>query len=269
MNKKSLSDLRVLVTRAEHQQSNFIRELLLLHATPISFPLTSISITSYRDSVITQLQNLDTFDFVIFVSPNAVEFANTLINFPWGNLSAKFIAVGNTTRKNLIRYGQTVDTIPNSDYSSEGLLGLDSLRSVKNKRIAIISGNISRDLLRETLRHRGAIVEHFEVYQNSIPFYPESEILRIFKQIDPQIVCITSNQGILNLMKIVRSVLYDQLLNIPLVVNSSRCAKLAHDIGFKSDVLIAASPGDEGQLEALKKWYCGYLFFSLFFLQRF
>ncbi len=254
LNNADITGLRILVTRAVHQQESFYSELKLLSAKPYSFPL--ITITDVENPEVAKLALKHHFDsdIIIFVSPNAVNFSHKILNFPWSNCSALIGAVGDITRKNLLEYGQNVKIMPIEDYSSQGLLRIPCLQQVKGRRIAIVGGNISRPLLKDTLRDRGAKVEHIEVYKNTLPSYSSEEVHNAFVNFIPHVICITSNQGIINLLKIADVNRYPTLLTTPLVVNSSRCAKLADTVGFKSDIVVTDSPGDYGQLRALRRW---------------
>ena len=228
--------------------------MLLEHgAIPVAFPLIEISGPESSEAVVKQLIALDNADIVVFVSPNAVTFAAKTLPFPWAGVTAKFAAIGDATARSLLDSEGHVDIYPAEKFTTEELLSLPEFSSVRNKSIAIICGDVSRDFLQDELVERGAKVEKVVVYRNRMPEYSSEQQSGILKRSRPQVICITSNQGILNLNKIADDRFRKGLLKTPLIVNSERCSKLARSLGFKSAILVARNPGDQGQLEALQE----------------
>ncbi|WP_164503489.1 uroporphyrinogen-III synthase [Pleionea sediminis] len=124
----------------------------------VSIPLLTIekidtSIPAFKDSV-------------IFVSPNAVQFAHNLVNKEhWQSLNQLSVyCIGKATAEALSNLG-----ITNVEYpvrtTSEDLLSLKNLLNCKNKSISLISGLGGRDTIESELTRRGAHVTKFEVYQ--------------------------------------------------------------------------------------------------------
>ncbi len=255
-----LNGLRVMVTRPIHQQRNFTKLLLDAGAVPISFPLLEICACKDPQTAKSELFSLLAFDYVIFVSPNAVTFTHNLLPFPWQQRPGRLAAIGDATARTLLHYGVEADIAPAERFSSEALLELEAFQFVKDRRIGIVCGDAGRSLLRGELTRRGAEVKSVVVYHSMIPNYTKEEQDRIFSQHQPQVICITSNQGILNLKKITDDQFREQLLHTPLVVNSERCRKLAMELGFQADIVVAGDPGDRGQLEGLLQWYSNTFF---------
>ncbi len=260
MNSTPLKNVKVLVTRPLHQQENFKRLLLNDGAIPLS--LASIKINLIKEIAETkkQLKSLNTFDYVVFVSPNAVNFAHKLQGLPWTSSTSKVVAIGNVTSKTLLNYGVATDLMPNEKYSSEAVLRAPEFQSIENLQVAIVSGDSGRTLLQDELSKRGAKVKTVVVYKSVAPKYSKETLYGVFNDSVPQIICITSNQGILNLVRIVDQDFREQLLTTPLIVNSKRCRDLSRELGFISDVTVAKNPGDAGQLEGLRQWYSNHIF---------
>lgn len=248
------------MTRPLHQQDNFKRLLLGCGAIPISFPLIEIFPIEEIQQAKESLKGLKTFDYIIFVSPNAASYAHNIQMFPWPSSKCKIVAIGDITKRTLFKYGVEADLTPVDKFSSESILDSDEFRSVKNLRIGIISGDAGRTLLRDELRARGATVKTVVVYKSKLPEYSKETIHQVFNDSLPQIICITSNQGILNLVKVVNLEFKEKLLKTPLIVNSMRCRDLSRHLGFISDITVANNPGDAGQLEGLRQWYSNHIF---------
>ena len=252
---KELKDLRVLVTRPAHQQDNFVNLLTAEGAEAVSFPLLQISPAADPNPALQQLKKAFNSDYIIFVSPNAVRFAHQLMPLPWQGLRAQTAAVGEATARSLAGLNQPSELVPHNAYSGKALLALPDFQDLHGKSVLIVCGDNSRPELKAELQLRGARVRSAVVYQTKLPENAKSALPGIFSQNRPQVICITSNQGILNLKKIMDDCCLDQLLRTPLIVNSERCSKLARESGFSSDITVARIAGDAGQLDALKRWY--------------
>lgn len=102
------------------------------------------------------------YDFVIFISPTAVNSAQTSLS----ELCAKagnVIAVGTGTATELTRQGISKPLVP-SEFNSEGLLAMPELQQVKDKHVLVVKGIGGRKLLADTLLERGAICDLLDVY---------------------------------------------------------------------------------------------------------
>ena len=140
---------------------------------------------------------------------------------------------------------------PETGASSEALL--EVIGDVKNLAVTIVRGDTGRDALRAALTKRGATVRYLSVYQRKLPTYTKTEIQTLLKHGLPDVTSVTSDLGLHNLLAIIPNEFKAELFTKPLVVNSERCAKLARDLGFTADVLVADSPGNESQVKLITK----------------
>lgn len=248
------------MTRPHHQQENFRHLLDECGAIPISLPLIEIQAIDEIQQAQHALKLLKTYDYIVFVSPNAVNFTHKLQSLPWPSSECKVVAIGDVTSKTLLNYGITTDVTPSNKFSSESILEIPEFQSVEGMQIGIISGDAGRTLLSDEFSARGAKVKTVVVYKSTIPMYRKETIHGVFNDSLPQIICITSNQGILNLVSLVTHDSREQLFKTPLIVNSMRCRDLSRELGFISDITVANNPGDAGQLEGLRQWYSNHIF---------
>jgi len=258
----ALVGLTVLVTRPTAQQSAFIAELKAEGARTESLPCLSIEPPDDLQAAIEGLQQAQSADALIFTSANAVEFAHALSPMPWTPEPSRLLAIGPATVTRLRNYAMEVWTEPESPYNSEALLRLQPVAALLQRNqlqnISLIKGQGGRLYLRDSLMRRGVKVDSVDVYRRECPIIPDATIARVFLNSPPDIVTITSDEALKNLVAIAGLRYQAQLLQLPLVVNSERSAALALQLGFQSQILVAPYPGDSGQLAAIKRWIRSY-----------
>ncbi len=127
---------------------------------------------SHLEKVIEQLQ---TFDWLIFTSPNGVRFFFEQLHLSGldaRNLSGvKVAAIGKTTAAELFARGISADLVPagrrpvEDNESSAGLLEKFSSLDIKNKKVLIPRAEVASYELPEGLTRFGAAVEVIPVYK--------------------------------------------------------------------------------------------------------
>lgn len=236
---------RVLVTRPKHQQSNFIQLCTEANIETVSLPCIDIlpvecTITS---------ANVAQAELIFFTSRNAVEFAHAQLPLPW---SANVFAVGRATERALTKLNQTLVHPPIAPYNSEAFLNWHESQPAINSAL-IVKGLGGRDLIEKQLSAKGVNVDIKSVYKRITPVVSDAQRHRVFIETPPQIISVTSDVVLRNLVNIAGKEFAAQLHATPLVVNSERCAQLAVKLGFDLAPIVANPPGDAGQLEAIQK----------------
>lgn len=255
MHRNSLSGHHILVTRPAHQAENLCRLIKAAGGDPIRLPALLIRDSSDSPELTHRLGSISNYQIAIFISPNAVHFGLDAIERCGGIIDPLIIAtVGKGSARALRqRLGREPNLQPRGSYDSEALLELEPLKHVNGKRILIFRGSGGRELLAETLRQRGAIVDYAEVYRReSPPPPPNSEWLA-----KADIITATSGEALQNLLTMTPASLRDKLLSKPLVVISERCAELATRLGFQRPPLITPKAGDEMIVATLVEWAQG------------
>lgn len=242
----------ILVTRAERQAAGLC-DLIVEHGgRALRFP--AIEITGPRDPgrVRVLLSAIETYDIVIFVSPNAVSWGLGML--PRGRLPDRLAvaAVGRGSADALTAAGRVVDIIPRERFDSEGLLSTPRLGSVQGKRILIFRGRGGRPLLGDTLRFRGALVDYAEVYQRKLPQTDPAPLLRRWKK-DVDLVTATSGEILDNLFILLGPEGSAHLRATPLLVISERMRDRARQLACRQ-VVLAQRADDGSVLEAICNW---------------
>lgn len=245
---KPLKNLNILTTRPLHQAKNLTKKIQMEGGNPISFPTLEIKAINNK-YVLKQGSKIAIYDFIIFMSPNAVfKTADYIHNVysVWSSNQTKTIAIGPGTAKALKQHNLPVDYYPEKNFSSEGILSLLPLRNPGQKNILIIKGQGGRSILSETLKKRGAQLTTLEVYKRCLPSYtitPEVKTIDI-------IIC-TSNDGLTNLLNLLHPIWGATLFEKQLLVISSRIANYAKKLGFVKAPLISDNASDETILQTL------------------
>jgi uroporphyrinogen-III synthase len=254
MRRKPLAGKGIVVTRPPHQAGELARRIKAVGGSPLLFP--TIEIRDIEDPVplLGLIDRLDQFDLAVFVSPNAAEKGMALVTArrAWpGKL--KVVAVGGGGVSALERHGVTGVMAPVGRYDSEALLDLPALALVYGKRIVVFRGVGGRELLSETLRERGAVVEYAECYQRVRPELDAGLLLRAWAGNKLDAVTVTSSEGLRNLFEMVGAPGREPLQRTPLFVPHPRIADAAG--GLEVQRVIVTGPGDEGLLTGLAAYF--------------
>jgi uroporphyrinogen-III synthase len=239
----------VLVTRAAHQSAGLCRLIDAHGGRAVAFPAVEIAPPADPEAAIGLLRQ--PWDVAIFISPNAVTFADSLMGAE--RLSgARIGAVGRATAKALARAGYSVDLIPGGRYDSEGLLTLPALQRMDGCSVLIVRGQGGRPLLGDSLRARGAKVGYAEVYRR---VRPQAECAPLLGHWSSQIdlVTVTSGELLDNLVGMLGEAGWPLLRRTPLLVISERMREAAERRGFEH-VLQAAGGDDTALMDAICGW---------------
>jgi uroporphyrinogen-III synthase len=247
-----LHNLRVLVTRPAHQNEELCR--LISQAGGIGIPLPMLLIVPPINvkAARLRLQRLAEFDIAIFISRNAVEQAFELLDSAALPPGPALAAVGAATATALKSRGCEAILMPETDFSSEGLLMLNVLREVRGRRIAIIRGEGGRELLAAELQRRGATVEAMEIYRRQPPAISPAEWQAVFSPAAPDLLTASSTLVLQNLLELIPNDYRNSLVHRPLAVLGERSREYALQQGFQN-VYIAPQNDDWGLLQALLK----------------
>lgn len=156
---KPLFGKRIVVTRAREQASGLVDLLTELGADVVECPTIRTEPVTETSAVDSAIRSLDSFDWVVFTSSNAVRYF-------WERLesaefdarafrSAKMIAIGPATDAALRQRGIRADFAPKQS-RSEAVL--EEFGEAKGLRFLIPGGESSRDALRDGWLRGGAEV---------------------------------------------------------------------------------------------------------------
>jgi uroporphyrinogen-III synthase len=188
----------------------------------------------------------------IFISPNAVDHAlpAILAHGPWpaGTVPA---AVGQGTVKALAACGVAGCVAPRERFDSEALLALPDLAGerVAGRRVVIFRGDGGRELLAETLRARGALVEYITCYRRAGPAGGVQLLLEGWRAGRLDALTVSSSEGLRHLLDLLDDEGRSFLARTPVFVPHARIAENARVAGLHKIILTDAA--DAGILAGL------------------
>lgn len=247
-----LAGVGVIVTRPARQAGAFAQKIGVLGARAIVFP--AIVILPPDDTVVLAAAHaaLAHYDVAVFVSANAAEYG--VPQTPWPASVAAF-APGPGTASALTDLGVPNVQYPSERHDSEGLLALPGLADVDGKRIVIFRGDGGRDLLRDTLRARGAHVDCVACYRRAAPTSGAQGLGEALRRHEAQALTLTSSEGASNLCSVLDADSVAMLRSLPAFAPHPRIAAHARELGLDA---IETASGDAGIIAALLQWFAAH-----------
>ena len=193
-----LAGLRIVVTRAAHQADELAEPLAAFGAEVILAPMIGIAPPADPAPLATALFEIDQYDWIVFTSTNAVRALGPQ------KCRARIATVGRATREFAERNGWTVDITPES-YVAEALVEALGTESVRGKHVLIPAAAITRDVVREELTRRGAIVDLVEAYRNVMPSEAAELAKRVFRLPFPDWITFASSSAVENLASVIET----------------------------------------------------------------
>tara|TARA_R110000850_G_scaffold144887_4_gene266934 strand:- start:258 stop:1829 length:1572 start_codon:yes stop_codon:yes gene_type:complete len=200
---KPLSGKRVVVTRTLKQAGKLSSGLRELGADVIEMPTIKVSRCEGDDArrFAHCVAEVHTYDWLIFTSPNAVEYffeAFDLIREDARAIGgARIAAVGPGTSAKLKEYRMATDLMP-KDNLAEGLIEAfrEEAGSIENTTMLWVRAKETRDVLSEALDEAGVILDEAIAYQT----VPETEdptgAVKRFREEGADIITFTSSSTV-------------------------------------------------------------------------
>ena len=237
---------RIVVTRVADAASVLGEKLARLGAQPLYIPAIRRQATDNTAEQKQAVQNAASYDYLLFTSPYTVErFFAVLTECGRDSrdlATLKIAAVGAKTAAKLRRYGILADIVPETA-QAEGLLVALKDEVMTGKRVLLPRAVQARELLPETLRKAGAVVD-------VVPFYetvPETSRKDIFQNElqSGKISAITFTSastvtGLLAMLEDPRK----ELAGIPLIAIGEITADALRQSGLEPDRLAAKATQD-------------------------
>lgn len=194
---------KIVITRDRRQSSLLAEPLEALGAQTLFVPVIEIADAAEASSLEKAIQNLASYDWLIFTSVNGVRhFMEALDRSPSDlrDLKAKLCAIGPATRAAVEALHLRVDVMP-EEYVAESLIAALAEEDLKGKRVLLPRAAVARDLVPDTLRERGAVVDVVEAYRTIIPADAAARAKEALVR-NPDWITFTSSSTVTNLLKV-------------------------------------------------------------------
>ena len=227
--------IALISTRPQKTNLQLSDELKKSEINLLSFPLTEIHpLNNYQifDGVI---ENIKTYQHIIFISTNAVHFflervKKLSLQIPKNLI---FSSIGPTT-KLLLQKKLSVDVhFPIKTFDSEHLLKEKIYNNVEGQKILIIRGEGGRETLKNALEEKGGIVNYGECYVRK---YVDIDLIQLKNDLvnyHHQFILFSSTNSAKHFIDQLHNIETDWLQNIKIIVNHKKIEGLLSKI-FKN-----------------------------------
>jgi uroporphyrinogen-III synthase len=247
MSEPTLAGIGIAITRPSDQAKKLTQLIEAAGGHVIPFPLIEIAPLDDYSEFEATIANIACFDWVIFISSNAVQHGMPFLLRQKLPNTLQFAAIGPVTANELQNFGIKKVTIPEGRFDSESLLSLPSMQDMQGKKVMIVRGVGGREVLADTLKSRGANVTFAECYQRINPQQNVDALTTAWSKQQLQAIVVTSSEAMRHLLDLASNEKW--LKQVTLCVNHTRIAEQPIQLGLK--VKIAEAPGDEAMLNIL------------------
>jgi uroporphyrinogen III methyltransferase/synthase len=213
-----LSGVSVLVTRGVHQSSPLSQQLLELGASVFEFPVIALVRPDSFAELEEALQRIQTYDWIIFASVNAVDFFfehyrqcqkdTAALEAELSNV--RFATVGPATADALERQGYQSSFTPQS-FVADALVDEFELTFVlAGSKFLWPRTTAGRQTIKERFTKAGALVDVVAVYQTVMPedaLSRSKDLLELMETKSVDFVALASSQSVKNFDTIIRHAL--------------------------------------------------------------
>ena len=250
-----LAGLTVLVTRPADQAEGLCALIEAAGGRVWRWPLLEIAPVGDDAPAAELLNRADYWDWLIFVSANAVRSARSLGGWTRRrSVRTRIAAVGEATARELAETGIRVDLIPKPQFNSESLLAAPELAEVAGRRILIVRGVGGRELLSVTLAERGAATAYAEVYERRRSKADAAALIDTWRGGGIDVAMATSGEALDHLMALLGEAGPEIAERTSLAVIGSRVGQLARQRGWHR-VIAAEQASDAGMVAAIVRFY--------------
>jgi len=196
-------------------------------------PLLEIKGCAADTDTLEQLARDKSYDWLIFISANAVQYGATVVAAfaAQGNKPA-IAAIGRATAYKLESLGIAVDLLPAEPASSETLLACPAFENAAQLECLIIRGEGGRELLADELRNRGATVDYLEVYRRIPLAITHRQFIELSQADAIDIVTVTSGESLAHLTCQLPGDIRDAWMKKPIIVMGKRMKQQAQALGY-------------------------------------
>ena len=206
--KAVLAGKRVVITRARSQAGELARRLEELGGEVFEFPTIEIQPPEDYGPLDRALEELRSYQWIFFTSVNGVDYffarMSQLRQDSTSLEGLKVVAIGPETAKRLEKAGIRPYLVPKK-YQAEGILEGLAAGDIRGKRILIPRAAKAREILPETLRQWGGLVDVVAVYQTVVPRNDSAALGALLRQNKVDLITFTSSSTVSHFVRFFRN----------------------------------------------------------------
>lgn len=244
---RSLSGLRVLVTRPAHQSQTLCRLIEEAGGRVLRLPLLAIEPRAAPE-LAAAVREARADEVWIFTSANAVRAAAAPLRDRWPD---RVYAAGEATAAALRDFGCRQAVAPQDSRGAESLLALPALRDLAGRRVRLFTGENTLPRLADGLRARGALVETLAVYRRIPVAHPAAAVRAALKQ--AHVAIVSSAEALEQLVRLTPTDARARLFALQLALPSARVVEKARELGFAKTPWLPSRVADAAYVELLSK----------------
>ena len=204
--RRGLEGKRILVTRAAHQAGKLSEGLRALGAEPVEVPVLEIQPPANLAPLDRALRSLDSYDWLILTSANAVQIVHLRMSdlgIPLSKFKPRIAAIGNATAQAVEVSLHLKSSLTPKEYVAESLVA-ELTPQIAGKHVLLARAEIARDVIPDALRAAGATVDVVEAYRNAMP-KAAPELLRKALETGIDAATFTSSSSVTHLAEAARA----------------------------------------------------------------
>jgi uroporphyrinogen III methyltransferase/synthase len=238
---KPLFGKRVVVTRSRDQASVFAELLINAGATAIEFPTIDVVPPSNWSELDHALSTIETYDWIIFTSANAIRFFMERLRDLNKDLrilkGVNLCVVGPKTGEALESFGLKADLMP-AEFKAEGVVAALGGVKVKGRKFLIPRAKVAREVIPDKLKEQGALVTVATAYENVRPQADLERVIKLFEEKKISAVTFTSSSTVHNFVEILGQKEYKNFMKgVTVACIGPVTAKTAEEYGMKTDIM--------------------------------
>jgi uroporphyrinogen-III synthase len=192
---------RILVPRGKREAKAFSALVEKYGGIPLEIPLLSFRPIVPSEEMKEIINNIHTYDWIIFTSNVTVETFLSLVEHQVVPLP-RIAVIGTRTEVVLTNRGFKVDFVPN-EYVAEGFVREFLPLVQKEMKVLIPKGNLARDYIAESLSAVGAQVDELVVYETYLPEDSKNQLKAAIRQNQIDILTFTSPSTVDHFMEVI------------------------------------------------------------------
>ena len=232
---------KIVVTRARAQASGLLELIRDEGGEAIEFPSIEIVKEDNLTALYKALAELNDYAWIIFTSANAVEIFFKELRLREIDIrqlrGIRICAIGPATAAQLTRRGLLVDLMP-TEYRAEGIIAELKNLIKPGERILLPRARGAREVLPESMRQLGAVVDEVIIYQAAPTSHVNPSRLQNIRDGEVDYITFTSSSTVKNFVNIIGSEnIKDFNAKVKVACIGPITARTAQENGFTVDIM--------------------------------